>query len=657
MSDSEEEQEVQYAVRFGDEGDDAKEHPFLDRDGAGVAKFPNGDTYEGEYRDGKRNGKGKYVFAKGGSYEGDYVDGLKHGRGVLITPDGGRYEGEFQNDKRHGQGRYEYKNGDVYEGGWMVGLKHGQGTYFARAKKQELTGMWQRGKCLNGVWKMSDGTQYVGQFADNKPRGKGVFVFPSGHAEAGEFAGKTKRSKRNIKWIAEERVDPAAAANAVPPEPVEAPPIVAHERALSRSVMKRDHFEGIYRIDKKFEGAPNWRKIDGFPVFGSGQPTLEGFDGVLTHIRDELELENVVWVCMRQEPIVYVNNWSYGPRHKFDLNNNMHLTNTTASDLKKLNKMLKNKVLEESKVDMKHHYWRDTYAENPVDRVNTEYTDDVANDSDVRSLEEAYSYLVDEKEHTVELVRIPIADERTPSVDDFQRLLEVVKDADDGTAFHFNCQMGKGRTTVGMVIACLVHRAIHGGDEDGGDEDEDEDEDEDDDEDEDIDEDELDEDELAELQAKRAAKAERKRQKEEAEAKKKADELAAQGPQYKFQVKGEYAVIEQLVAALGDGGAAIKNEVDDVITRAEHIQNLRGVIWYTKTMFDKETPERRGFWREMAVNFVERYFNLILFNAYVHAVKDDDFEPSYADWLAEHKDYVAILGSRDEGALKDFNWE
>jgi len=36
--------------------------------------YENGDTYEGEFADGKRHGKGKFTFADGGILEGYFVD-------------------------------------------------------------------------------------------------------------------------------------------------------------------------------------------------------------------------------------------------------------------------------------------------------------------------------------------------------------------------------------------------------------------------------------------------------------------------------------------------------------------------------------------------------------------------------------------------------
>lgn len=43
-----------------------------------------------------------------------------------------------------------------------------------------------------------------------------------------------------------------------------------------------------------------------------------------------------------------------------------------------------------------------------------------------------------------------------PKATDFDRLVQQVYAAKQPAAFVFNCQMGRGRTTTGMVIASLV---------------------------------------------------------------------------------------------------------------------------------------------------------------------------------------------------------
>ena len=58
-----------------------------------VRKYPNGDKYEGDWKDGMRNGFGKiaehiigtYTIASGGRYEGQWDDDMTSGRGRFFN--------------------------------------------------------------------------------------------------------------------------------------------------------------------------------------------------------------------------------------------------------------------------------------------------------------------------------------------------------------------------------------------------------------------------------------------------------------------------------------------------------------------------------------------------------------------------------------------
>ena len=66
------------------------------RHGNGKMTFVNGDTYEGEYVEGKRRGHGVYKWkATNSRYVGEFLDNLKHGEGEMVYPDGSRYKGYF----------------------------------------------------------------------------------------------------------------------------------------------------------------------------------------------------------------------------------------------------------------------------------------------------------------------------------------------------------------------------------------------------------------------------------------------------------------------------------------------------------------------------------------------------------------------------------
>merc|ERR1712223_271515 len=85
-----------------------------------------------------------------------------------------------------------------------------------------------------------------------------------------------------------------------------------------------DHFEGIDKLVKESphtDGAPNFRRMPGFPVFGTGQPTLPGFDKILEPIMKKYGDEKIIyWANLRQEPVVYVNGKPYTARDPAKIN-------------------------------------------------------------------------------------------------------------------------------------------------------------------------------------------------------------------------------------------------------------------------------------------------------------------------------------------------
>jgi len=61
--------------------------------GKGKMVWPNGEMYEGLWKNNERSGKGRNLYHNGDIYEGEFVKGHKHGNGVYIYHYGARYEG------------------------------------------------------------------------------------------------------------------------------------------------------------------------------------------------------------------------------------------------------------------------------------------------------------------------------------------------------------------------------------------------------------------------------------------------------------------------------------------------------------------------------------------------------------------------------------
>ena len=116
---------------------------------------------------------------------------------------------------------------------------------------------------------------------------------------------------------------------AEPPKEGEAPaegdaPVEEEEEELNPIIdlsgffIKPDHFEGIHVLDEaleKIDGAPNYRNIPGFPVYGTGQPSETGMEEIIKKLKKG-DNEKIIWINLRREPSVYINGFPYAARYE-----------------------------------------------------------------------------------------------------------------------------------------------------------------------------------------------------------------------------------------------------------------------------------------------------------------------------------------------------
>jgi len=401
---------------------------------------------------------------------------------------------------------------------------------------------------------------------------------------------------------------------------------------MKSCVLKFDHFENIHRLPKDaptVDGAPNLRQVPGYLVFGTGQPTKSGFQGSLETIMaskgvNDVSPSKVLWTNMRQEPVVYMNGQSFTPRLSDKMNENMEFPGATGEDIEWLQDSFVSTIFKriaDQKEDRsvpkedkgKVKYYRDTYAEHPDDRVNIEYTVPLDNDEALVTLSGMYDQVRAETGFNLEYCRLPIVDEKAPSEKDFDDILTILRSqAGPDTACVFNCQMGKGRTTTGMILACLVKDILFGDPDKTYYVDDT------------LNPDDFDEDELMEEKAKR----------------------------------GQFSIVYKVFEFLPEAKEA-KAHLDKVIDlcgtppMGTGLQNLRECIQWTQQKHDFEPKRKKPFWKQMSKNFIERYLYLILFTTYCKLYAPRGFDWTFTMWM----DCRAELREVVYHGKNNFNWD
>merc|ERR1712001_571935 len=410
--------------------------------------------------------------------------------------------------------------------------------------------------------------------------------------------------------------DPAAA----PADPPVEGEVVPEENPLPTPCMdltefppKIDFFDNIHALDENaenIEGCANYRQVSGFPIFGVAQPTDTGFTKVLEKVKTvsgEAAAPKNVWFNMRKEPVVYVNGKSFAPRSPDDMHRNLdiYFSQKELDDLEIVYTDIVSKKAdaEEGKLKtFKDH----VFAENPMDR---EAVEEVVKTEKVQGLHQIWSSLKDGEEarfKELSVHRIPVTEERSAGEACFDMIVELLKNEPASMPCIFSDQMGRGRTTSGMVIASLIK----------------------------------------EIQITTEL---RKMEQIELVSKATVDDLIQQ----KFEsplprcpddddpfIKGEFDVIKELLEKYPETKEG-KRKIDRVIDvcgphpKGTGLQNLRECIIETKWKYDVATEAKQVVWKQMILNFMERYFYLICFATYALNAGPAGFQTTFKAWMDE----------------------
>ncbi|KZP00352.1 hypothetical protein CALVIDRAFT_560340 [Calocera viscosa TUFC12733] len=429
--------------------------------------------------------------------------------------------------------------------------------------------------------------------------------------------------------------------------PDEAQSLVAgrHGSVLSAStILKSDFFANLQKMSlpERIDGAPNFRQVpltlryapgsekrlrinvrtrendrtgfvdDGKMVCGSGMPSVEGARRLLARIGSAPGgRKKAYWTSLREEPVLYV----AGRPHVLRLTDrpfkNVEATGITTADVEVIEVNLKRDAVDEVREGGGRILLHDELDDGTGDYTLTPMWETVKED-ELMTPRDVFDLLVKEG-YNVNYARIPITDEQAPLPDGFTQLVERVEAAlVDGDELIFNCQMGRGRTTTGMVAASLISTIVQQAKQD--------------------------------KKLVSALDTSLNRETEEY------NDPMITGHDEEVYLNGEYKIILQLVGILSHGKLA-KHLTDRVIDNLDDVQNLRKAIYDYKLKVDAADEGSEKYKRlfDMGMNYMYRYALLIvLANYLIHtrSMADPSIAPTFSAWLSTRREITTLLSRR-----------
>ena len=269
------------------------------------------------------------------------------------------------------------------------------------------------------------------------------------------------------------------------------------------TILKLDHFKGCQssRLVNQIDGAPNFRGMSspGLHVFGGAIATVEGIKRVLHSVGAGPEDEQqacAVWHMMREEPVVYINGDPYVLREASrPFKNLMEYRGIDAFRLDQMEQRLQDDVIQEAammngeiivtveEMDASGG----TSVKDKIIKV-TDQSVCIGQTGDRHgslALTLAVTYALTRASHfapvcqlvetprqvlekfqsegyRVTFIRIPLTDGTCPKPRDFDSFYGAAAASRPNDALIYTCQLGGGRTTMGMCIGTLLRMHLNG---------------------------------------------------------------------------------------------------------------------------------------------------------------------------------------------------
>ena len=187
--------------------------------GKGTFIWPNGDKYNGNWKNQKPHGLGTFKWVNGTKYIGDWEFGIQNGQGTVTWANGDKYIGGRKNGEADGQGTFIFANGITQSGEWKNGNlietdSSGKaiGCVQGNCDNGKGTGVWEKGFKYVGEWKMQNmhgfgigtwpnGDRYEGDWVNGQRTGQGKYFYSSGGSVyTGEWKNNNRHGEGTMIW-------------------------------------------------------------------------------------------------------------------------------------------------------------------------------------------------------------------------------------------------------------------------------------------------------------------------------------------------------------------------------------------------------------------------------------------------------------------------
>merc|ERR1712241_798071 len=333
-----------------------------------------------------------------------------------------------------------------------------------------------------------------------------------------------------------------------------------------------DQFDKMQKLPDPLPGCPNFHRIPGYKVYTCGQPTLDGIKNVLEKVTGTIYPKDgpIIWLNLRQEPDVYVNGQPICARPPNKIGEYAELGAVTRDPIKadeaEFFKVVEGRVKENGG---KLKYVTISKEEKEVEV------------KELKTLSEAMEAAKADFPGLVHW-RVPVCNSASPLETDFDIIVNTLAGTSINTPVIVNDQVGLSRATTGYVIACLFKEFQISASFEG----------------------------LIETVPGINASL------------LKTDKYAM-NPEKDTLFRGEFEVVKELVTKLKDGAGA-KNNADKIIdlngtpkTGGTGIKQLRENIAESKLSYEIMDDAAQAFLKTKIMDNIQKYFYLIVFNAYL----------------------------------------